>query len=308
MVRRNTSNKEFEKSVFEPLTDRERDAAWHVATFLLRVTARRRRLNIHLNKNVLLDQVHEAASIAAHVSESSKHLEVKMWIEAADTRHRYGSRLVPYYKEWLASGTNGGFFRWLDEGGGKHIDLEACPRAKLERSNVEYLDNTQREHYEVEFRTKNGAILLFWKLDGGDHKADELVTTPVTQFATCCCSCAMKMGGSLSKYIYVVDLNHKFYIRRKRKGKFHHSSFICGRPARAAGSIVVKDGQLVLVNSNSGHYKPTSKMIEDVFGHRGHFANDCNLDPNSFSRVHPRNRKLFPCCPGKYNIASSFPC
>ena len=41
----------------------------------------------------------------------------------------------------------------------------------------------------------------------------------------------------------------------------HHSSFIAGRPAAAAGSFVATAGKLKSYNGESGHYMPTAEML-----------------------------------------------
>ncbi|CAE8625034.1 unnamed protein product, partial [Polarella glacialis] len=94
----------------------------------------------------------------------AKLMDAKYWIEAADPKHRYASKLVPYYKAWLSSGTPHGFFRWLDEGDGKDLDLasEGHPRKKLRTSSVMYLTEEQRIAYQVDIREG----LLYWRGTG----------------------------------------------------------------------------------------------------------------------------------------------
>lgn len=38
------------------------------------------------------------------------------WLEATDTRHRYGSGLFDYYSLWAVADTTDSFFYWLDFG------------------------------------------------------------------------------------------------------------------------------------------------------------------------------------------------
>lgn len=52
--------------------------------------------------------------------------------------------------------------QWLDEGDGKDLDLEECPRKRLESECITYLTAEQREMYRVE--VKDG--LLVWAKDG----------------------------------------------------------------------------------------------------------------------------------------------
>merc|ERR1712146_482622 len=97
---------------------------------------------------------------------------------------------------------------------------------------------------------------------------------------------------------------YHLYIHPKKTGHFHHSSFLGGRPALAAGGLVVEDGKLVLVNSNSGHYKPNAKMQEKTFKY---FADQFGLDRSSYTLVYPRTIQPcgFRCFPP---IAANAPC
>lgn len=53
--------------------------------------------------------------------------------------------------------------QWLDEGGGKDLDLEECPRKRLESERITYLNAEQREVYRV---TVSDDGLLVWAKDG----------------------------------------------------------------------------------------------------------------------------------------------
>merc|ERR1712224_917614 len=100
-------------------------------------------------------------------------------------------------------------------------------------SQVEYLDKDGRDDCEVEFKSDGkGSVLLHYK------KSGELVDTPQKP---CCCFCAYRFGIA-AKYIFVVDGRHRLFTHRKTTGHFHHSSFLGGRPAIAAGGLVVKKG------------------------------------------------------------------
>ncbi len=61
------------------------------------------------------------------------------------------------------------------------------------------------------------------------------------------------------KWIYVMDCKQRLYVHEKRKGKFHHSSFLSGGATLAAGSLVIKYGQLLKINTDSGHYRHKNK-------------------------------------------------
>jgi len=61
-------------------------------------------------------------------------------------------------------------------------------------------------------------------------------------------------------FIFVMDGNGTIYSASKGV-VVHHSSFISGRPAAAAGSFVCKAGKLESYNGESGHYMPTVEML-----------------------------------------------
>jgi hypothetical protein len=61
-------------------------------------------------------------------------------------------------------------------------------------------------------------------------------------------------------FIFVMDGNGTIYSASKGEVT-HHSSFISGRPAAAAGSFVATAGKLTSYNGESGHYMPTAEML-----------------------------------------------
>lgn len=176
------------------------------------------------------------------------------WIEAADPLHRYGTRLAPYYKAWLESESKDGFFKWLDRGDGKDLDLatEGHPRAKLQASSVHYLTKAERRGYQVDVRQGR----FFWSESGSKVNAGPS------------CACALdlrhRLIGLPMKYIFVMDLEGRLYIGKKKKGLFHHSSFLGARPVRVAGSITVRGGVLLAINSSSGHYRCSDSQFDDA--------------------------------------------
>ena len=93
----------------------------------------------------------------------------KLWLEALDESHRYGSVLYHYWQRWETSRTRWMFFDWLDRGRGSLIDLPTCPRRLLEESAVVYLTREQLKLCEV--RIERGKLV--WCADG------QPVTLPV---------------------------------------------------------------------------------------------------------------------------------
>ncbi|XP_011018903.1 PREDICTED: uncharacterized protein LOC105121799 [Populus euphratica] len=179
----------------------------------------------------------------------AQKLAFQHWIEAIDPRHRYGHVLHLYYEEWSKADSGQPFFYWLDVGDGKELDLKECPRSKLREQCIKYLGPQEREHYE--YIISEGKII---------HKqTGDLLDT--TQGA---------------KWIFVMSASKRLYAGEKRKGKFHHSSFLAGGATVAAGRLMAEHGILKSISPYSGHYRPS----EDSFKSFLSFLNDngVNLD------------------------------
>jgi hypothetical protein len=80
----------------------------------------------------------------------SRMMALQYFLEMVDQKHRYGSNLRTYHEVWKGSDTNENFFYWLDYGDGKDLDIEACPRDRLEREQVRYLSREERQYYLVQ--------------------------------------------------------------------------------------------------------------------------------------------------------------
>ncbi|KAM5355198.1 hypothetical protein ACJ41O_001844 [Fusarium nematophilum] len=93
----------------------------------------------------------------------ARMMGLRYFLEMVDLKHRYGSNLCMYHEEWQRSDTKENFFYWLDYGEGRNIELDGCPRDRLEREQVRYLSREERQYYLVEVDvegrlcwTKNG--------------------------------------------------------------------------------------------------------------------------------------------------------
>ncbi|XP_055807356.1 IQ domain-containing protein IQM3-like [Solanum dulcamara] len=182
----------------------------------------------------------------------AQKLAFQHWIEAIDPRHRYGHNLHMYYKEWCKSDAGQPFFFWLDLGDGKKVDLKECPRSKLQKQSIKYLGPQEREHYE--YVVAEGKILHNLT---GNH----LDTTN---------------GVPGAKWIFVMSTSKRLYAGEKKKGLFHHSSFLAGGATFAAGRLVVKDGILKSISAYSGHYRPTDDILDSFLSFLK--ENGVNLD------------------------------
>ncbi|KAI5600139.1 hypothetical protein BDE02_01G005800 [Populus trichocarpa] len=190
-----------------------------------------------------------AAKVGKGLSKNDKaqKLSLQHWLEAIDPRHRYGHNLHFYYLKWLQSKSREPFFYWLDIGEGKEVNLDKCPRSKLQQQCIKYLGPMERKAYEVV--VKDGKLVY--------KESGELLHS--TEDA---------------KWIFVLSTSKTLYVGKKMKGKFQHSSFLAGGVATAAGRLVVDGGVLKAVWPHSGHYRPTEENFKDFLS----FLRENNVD------------------------------
>ncbi|KEH42064.1 putative IQ motif, EF-hand binding protein [Medicago truncatula] len=182
----------------------------------------------------------------------AQKLAFQHWIEAIDPRHRYGHNLHYYYEEWCKTDSGQPFFYWLDLGNGKTLDLDRCPRPKLRKQCIKYLGPQEREHYE--YIVCEGIII---------HKqSGDLFHT--------------KNDSEDAKWIFVMSTSKKLYAGKKKKGLFHHSSFLAGGATLAAGRLEAVDGILESISAYSGHYRPTDDTLDTFLSYLK--QNGVNLD------------------------------
>ncbi|KAI4345318.1 hypothetical protein L6164_012450 [Bauhinia variegata] len=181
-----------------------------------------------------------AAKVGKGLSKDDKaqKLALQHWLEAIDPRHRYGHNLHFYYDKWLQCHSIEPFFYWLDIGEGKEVNLEKCPRCKLQQQCIKYLGPMERLTYEVV--VKDGRF--YYK------QSEELLHTEKDRHA---------------KWIFVLSTSKTLYVGKKNKGTFQHSSFLAGGATSAAGRLIVEYGVLKAVWPHSGHYRPTQKNFEE---------------------------------------------
>ncbi|KAL2345203.1 hypothetical protein Fmac_006488 [Flemingia macrophylla] len=181
-----------------------------------------------------------AAKVGKGLSKDAKaqKLAFQHWIEAIDPRHRYGHNLQHYYKEWCKTDAGQPFFYWLDLGNGKNLDLEQCPRSKLQKQCIKYLGPQEREQYE--YIVREGKIInkQYGDLLDTDENSDN------------------------AKWIFIMSTSKKLYAGKKMKGLFHHSSFLAGGATLAAGRLVAEHGILKSISAYSGHYRPTDDILD----------------------------------------------
>ncbi|PSS04973.1 IQ domain-containing protein [Actinidia chinensis var. chinensis] len=170
---------------------------------------------------------------------NARKLAFQHWIEAIDPRHRYGHNLNVYYEEWCKEDSRQPFFYWLDIGDGKEVDLKKCPRSRLQQQCIIYLGPQEREHYE--YLIAGGTLV---------HKqTGDLLDT--------------SRDVNDSKWIFVMSTSKRLYAGKKRRGLFHHSSFLAGGATLAAGQLMAECGKLKSISAYSGHYHPTDENLNN---------------------------------------------
>ncbi|KAL6619596.1 hypothetical protein ACP70R_034735 [Stipagrostis hirtigluma subsp. patula] len=179
-----------------------------------------------------------AAKLGKGLSKNGKaqKLALQHWLEAIDPRHRYGHNLHIYYDVWSKSESTEPFFYWLDIGEGKEVNLEKCPRSKLQSQCIKYLGPKERQEYEVV--VENGKLV---------YKKNGLLVHTLDD----------------SKWIFVLSTTKALYVGQKKKGSFQHSSFLAGGAITSAGRLVVKEGILKAIWPYSGHYLPTEENFKE---------------------------------------------
>ncbi|CAN6703618.1 unnamed protein product [Malus baccata var. baccata] len=168
---------------------------------------------------------------------NAQKLAFQHWIEAIDPRHRYGHNLNFYYDEWCRCDAGQPFFYWLDIGDGKEVDLKDCSRSRLQQECIKYLGPQEREQFE--YIIHEGTLVH----GGTGHLLDT------------------NLGMQDSKWIFVMSTSRKLYAGVKKKGSFHHSSFLAGGATLAAGRLAVENGKLKSVSAYSGHYRPSNENL-----------------------------------------------
>ncbi|WCJ34102.1 calmodulin-binding family protein [Euphorbia peplus] len=210
-----------------------------------------------------------AAKVGKGSSKDAKarKLALQHWLEAIDPRHRYGHNLQFYYANWLHCECKQPFFYWLDIGEGKEVNLERCPRSRLQQQCIKYLGPIEREAYEIVL--DNGKF--FYKQSG------QILNTTG--------------GPKDTKWIFVLSTSKTLYVGMKVKGNFQHSSFLAGGATLSAGRLVVEDGVLKSIWPHSGHYLPTEENFQEFMS----YLTEHNVDLSEVKKSPEEGEEEFIC-------------
>ncbi|KAL5053805.1 hypothetical protein RYX36_034487 [Vicia faba] len=176
---------------------------------------------------------------------SPKHiaaLKLQKVYKSFRTRRKLADCAILVEQSWYLSKTwllEFFLYRKLDIGEGREVNLEKCPRFKLQLQCIKYLGPMERFAYEV--IVKDGKF--FYKQSG------ELLHTAAED--------------SHAKWIFVLSTSKSLYVGKKNKGSFQHSSFLAGGATSSAGRLVIENGVLKAVWPHSGHYRPTEENFKE---------------------------------------------
>lgn len=184
-----------------------------------------------------------------HLGTNSKNggptSEHNYWLEALDEKHRcLGLVGHQVFANWLLHGT-GSFFDW--------VDVETRLGNMAPPSKVQYYDEKNRWKYMV-FALKSRKLAQFCDPLPPQVAADvdhenmylNLLSTK-TGWGT--------VFSGLGFGIYVLSSTGLFYSSKHDAGVMHHSSFLHGKPCKAAGEWALYDGILVYLTHKTGHYR-----------------------------------------------------
>jgi hypothetical protein len=75
----------------------------------------------------------------------------------------------------------------------------------------------------------------------------------------------VRYGAERAILNYAMDAAGNFYILNQAgHPDLRHSSFFDGRAVACAGDVDVRDGRIVRINADSGHYSPSAMMFRNV--------------------------------------------
>ncbi|WP_080777475.1 hypothetical protein [Chryseobacterium phocaeense] len=126
---------------------------------------------------------------------------------------------------------------------------------------VKYLSEKERETYEI-----------FVQYDKIVNSEGNLLDTRG--------SISILEDGSPAETEYAIFVmsaeGHIYLSKNYAYGKFHHSTFLAGKPVAAAGEMVVEEGLIKIVTDGSGHYQPPLDMVKTSLlkelGQRSYFG------------------------------------
>ena len=66
--------------------------------------------------------------------------------------------------------------------------------------------------------------------------------------------------------IFAMDMMEYIYVGDPKAGRFHHSTFMSGKPVLCAGELQVLGGRITFISNESGHYMPSTQDLMACVG------------------------------------------
>ncbi|GAY52691.1 hypothetical protein CUMW_143840 [Citrus unshiu] len=180
---------------------------------------------------------------------------VKLWIRDSkqdNATKEPSSSTSSLIRKWYFAHSDGSN-RCHTLGDGKEVDLKDCPRLRLQQECIKYLGPfNQVSNFLLPVLNKQGRERYQYIIVEGilvNKQTGTLLST--------------NHGSEGSKWIFVMSASKKLYAGEKRKGSFHHSSFLAGGATLAAGRLMAEGGKLMSVSAYSGHYRPSNENLDN---------------------------------------------
>ncbi|GAY52692.1 hypothetical protein CUMW_143840 [Citrus unshiu] len=210
----------------------------------------------------------------------AQKLAFQHWIEAIDPRHRYGHNLNLYYEEWCKRDTEHPFSTVRHNAVHCIPPLSALSNWQMLTHVKLWIRDSKQDNATKEPSSSTSSLIRKWYFahsDGsnrchtlGDGKEVDLKDCPRLRLQQECIKYlgpvyfqSTNHGSEGSKWIFVMSASKKLYAGEKRKGSFHHSSFLAGGATLAAGRLMAEGGKLMSVSAYSGHYRPSNENLDN---------------------------------------------
>jgi ankyrin repeat protein len=112
------------------------------------------------------------------------------------------------------------------------------------------MTDSQREAHRLVYDNAEGVL----KLNG--EKADTHINGRSAKYFVNSQIFVMSKDAEIYLGIHYMDTTRDERIANAERGHLFHGSFLKDRPAEMAGTMSLKDGKIIHISSDSGHYKP----------------------------------------------------
>jgi len=176
-----------------------------------------------------------------------------------------GSSVLGFaFYQWQRSESEIPFFVWLEGHGICTGQMDDTAKGWLDNhANAEKVGQVIYREADKEFSPEilmigahNGSLWAYKTDKNGDVDLDLYDTSATTN--------GLRNSG-MDAYVWSRD--GLIFAAPHVPGQLHHSSFTSGKKVKCAGFIGVKQGKVVSVNNDSGHYKPPPAYLREFVCH-----------------------------------------